>query len=177
MKLLKSKTIAKQIKEQIFDKVSMLAVHHFIPQLRILWIGDDSSSEWFINSKIKLAEKLGIAVAVKRFSDNVPERDVEDVIYEFNRDPQINGILISLPLPSTFDKVSQKRLLNRINPYKDVDCVTWENRGRLYTNQPAVVLPATIRSCMMLAESVEDISEKNVVFIGTGNVGAPLYGA
>ena len=58
VKLLKSGTIAKQIKEQIFDKVSMLAVHHFIPQLRILWIGDDSSSEWFINSKIKLAEKL-----------------------------------------------------------------------------------------------------------------------
>ena len=52
MKLLKSGTIAKQIKEQIFDKVSMLALHHFIPQLCILWIGDDSSSEWFINSKI-----------------------------------------------------------------------------------------------------------------------------
>lgn len=177
MKLLKSGKIAKQIKEQIFDKVSMLASHHFIPQLRILWIGDDSSSEWFINSKIKLAEKLGIAVDVKRFSDNVLERDVENVIYEFNRDPQINGILISLPLPPTFDKVSQKRLLNRINPYKDVDCVTWKNRGGLFTNRPDVVLPATIQSCMMLAESVEDISKKNVTFVGTGNVGAPLYSA
>ena len=177
MKLLKSGKIARQIKEQIFDKVSMLALHHFIPQLRILWIGDDSSSKWFVNSKIKLANKLGIDVSVERFSNNVLERDVENVIYEFNRDPRINGILISLPLPSTFDKVSQKRLLNRINPYKDVDCVTWENRGRLFSNRPAVVLPATIRSCMMLAESVEDISEKNVVFIGTGNVGAPLYGA
>ena len=177
MKLLKSRTLAKQIQKQISDKVSMLALHHLIPQLRILWIGDDSSSKWFIDSKIKLAEKLGIAVAVERFSANVLERDVENVIYEFNRDPRINGILISLPLPSTFDKVSQKRLLNRINPYKDVDCVTWKNRGRLFTNRPDVALPATIQSCMILAESVGDISKKNVTFVGTGNVGAPLYSA
>ena len=176
MKLLKSGKIAKEIQKQISDKVSMLGSNGFTPQLRILWVGNDSSSKWFVNSKIKLANKLGIAVSVERFSNNVLERDVENVIYEFNRDPRINGILISLPLPSTFDKVSQKRLLNRINPYKDVDCVTQENRGKLFTNRD-VLFPATTQSCMLLAESVGDISRKNVVFIGTGNVGAPLYGA
>ena len=176
MKLLKSGTIAKEIQKQISDKVSMLGPNGFTPQLRILWSGDDSSSKWFVNSKIKLANKLGIAVSVERFSNNVLEQDIDKTIYKLNTEVQVNGILVSLPLPSTFSKATQKKLLNRIDPYKDVDCVTQENRGKLFTNRD-VLFPATTQSCMLLAESVGDISRKNVVFIGTGNVGAPLYGA
>ena len=59
-----------------------------------------------------LAEKLGIAVAVERFSANVLERDVENVIYEFNRDPRINGILISLPLLITHSLTGSKKKKN-----------------------------------------------------------------
>ena len=176
MKLLKSGKIAKEIQKQISDKVSMLGSNGFTPQLRILWVGNDSSSKWFVNSKIKLANKLGIAVSVERFSNNVLEQDIDKTIYKLNTEVQVNGILVSLPLPSTFSKATQKKLLNRIDPYKDVDCVTQENRGKLFTNRD-VLFPATTQSCMLLAESVGDISRKNVVFIGTGNVGAPLYGA
>ena len=134
MKLLKSGKIAKEIQKQIFDKVSMLGSNGFTPQLRILWVGNDSSSKWFVNSKIKLANKLGIAVSVERFSNNVLEQDIDKTIYKLNTEVQVNGILVSLPLPSTFSKDTQKKLLNRIDPYKDVDCVTRENRGKLFTN-------------------------------------------
>lgn len=174
MRLLKSKKIAKQIQEEVIRKTDLLKLHQCFPQLRILSVGNDPSSKWFVESKIRLAGKLGISISHKNFSKNSLEMDIKQSIYNANNDPLIDGILFSLPLPSSFDVDTQTKLLNLIDPYKDVDCVTQENRGKLFANVN-VVLPATTQSCILLAESNDDISQKNVVFIGTGNVGKPLY--
>ena len=176
MKLLKSRPIRLKIQEEIIERTEKLYLHFCVPQLRILSAGDDPTSKWFVEAKIKVAEKLGIAVTHKNFGNNALQQDIVKSIYDANHDTAINGVLLSLPLPPSFNKESEKKLLDAIDPYKDVDCVTWKNRGRMFTNMD-VVLPATTQSCMLLAEHDGDISEKNVVFIGTGNVGTPLYTA
>ena len=176
MKLLKSKPIAKKIQEEIIERTEKLYLHYCVPHLHIISAGDDPTSKWFVDAKIKVAEKLGIAVTNEDFGNNALQQDIVKCIYGANRDSAINGILLSLPLPPSFDKESEKKLLDAIDPYKDVDCVTWKNRGKMFANMD-VVLPATTQSCMLLAEHDGDISEKNVVFIGNGNVGTPLYTA
>ena len=174
MKLLKSRPIRLKIQEEIIERTEKLYLHYCVPQLRIISAGDDPTSKWFVEAKIKVAEKLGIAVTHKNFGNNALQQDIVKSIYDANRNTAISGVLLSLPLPPSFNKESEKKLLDAIDPYKDVDCVTWKNRGKMFANMD-VVLPATTQSCMLLAEQDGDISEKNVVFIGSGNVGTPLY--
>ena len=176
LRLLRSRSIRLKIQEEIIERTEKLYLHYRVPHLHIISAGDDPTSKWFIDAKTKVAEKLGIAVTNRHFGNNALQSDIIKSIYAANMDIAINGILLSLPLPPSFDKASKKKLQDTIDPYKDVDCVTWKSRGKMFANMD-VVLPATTQSCISLAEYDGDISEKNVVFIGSGNVGTPLYTA
>ena len=142
------------------------------PCLVIYHIGDDPASEVYVRSKIKTAERCGINAIVRRFDKDV------DLFWVTNRlegdagDPDIDGIMIQLPLPKGWE---ERPLIERIPPKKDVDGLTYENMGRLHKNK-TFHQPCTACGIMLMLEKIcEDLTGKHAVVVGRSEiVGKPV---
>ena len=150
------------------------AVGGVAPVLQVLLAGDDPGSRWYAQAKAKLGAKLGITVRVERFPAAVTTTALLAAVGAWNRDPQVHGILVELPLPAGVDK---EAVLAAIDPRKDVDGVTPVNRGLLFgAAERNALLPATPLACLeLLAEVPVRPEGKRAVVVGRGDtVGRPL---
>ena len=160
-----SRKIKDDIRNMIIDK-------NIVPSLVVIQIGDNKASNIYIKNKEKACESVGIKFEHIKFNETISEEVVINEIKRLNEDINVNGILVQLPLPFGFD---EGKIINSINPLKDVDGLTYENVGNLVLSNECLK-PCTAQGIMMLLDYYKvDIESKNVCIIGRSNlVGRPL---
>lgn len=144
----------------------------FSPGLAVILVGNHPPSEIYVNVKSKAAQKAGINAVIHRFDADVDDTAVTNLIAELNTDPQVQGILLQLPLP---DHLTTRKLLNAIDPAKDVDGLTVLNAGRRGMGL-SCHLPCTPKGALRLIKSVcPDLTGKRAVVVGRSDlVGKPM---
>ena len=167
--ILDGKKTSQKLLEKLQQEVCTLAKK---PGLAIMLVGENPASLIYVNAKLKKAESIGFKAILKQLTSNVTEKEIIANIKEWNNDPNINGILVQLPLPK---EINKNIILNSIDPIKDVDGLTAYNSGLFYTGQEPYAIPCTTRGIIMLLKEYNiEIEGKHVVVIGRSNlVGKP----
>jgi len=142
------------------------------PCLTVIQVGDNSASKIYVKNKILTAKKNGIESKEILLTSKISEDELIQHILALNKDENVDGILVQLPLPK---HISEKKIIDIINPSKDVDGFHPTNCGKLYMGDPKFI-PCTPLGCLyMLKHEIEDIKGKNAVIIGRSNiVGKPM---
>ncbi|MBE1273537.1 bifunctional methylenetetrahydrofolate dehydrogenase/methenyltetrahydrofolate cyclohydrolase FolD [Enterovibrio baiacu] len=142
------------------------------PGLAVVLVGEDPASAIYVRNKIRCAEKAGLFSLVKRLDAYCTQETLDDVVIALNERDDIHGILVQLPLPP---HLSEERIINLIDPTKDVDGFHPVNVGLLSSGQ-AKLVPCTPLGCMeILAREMGDLTGKHAVVIGRSNiVGKPM---
>ena len=142
------------------------------PSLTVILIGDFAPSLIYVKNKEKSAREVGINSEIIRYSKNVSEKDILKKIEELNKNDEISGILVQLPLPS---QISKEKIINAINPSKDVDGFNPINVGNLSSGYDSIV-PCTPLGCLLLIKKIEsNLAGKHAVIIGRSNLnGKPM---
>ncbi|GEL12711.1 bifunctional protein FolD [Lapidilactobacillus concavus] len=170
--ILDGKKVAAAWRLETQIRVSQLLEHQVVPGLAVVLVGHDPASEIYVRNKVKQATKIGIYSVVKRLPEDTSEVALLQVIRELNADPEIDGILVQLPLP---DQIDEETILLAVDPNKDVDGFHPYNFGRLWSGQRGLV-PATAAGIMkLLADYRISVAGKNALVIGRSLiVGRPL---
>jgi methylenetetrahydrofolate dehydrogenase (NADP+) / methenyltetrahydrofolate cyclohydrolase len=143
-----------------------------VPGLTVILIGDFAPSQIYVKNKEKNAKEVGINSEVVRYSKEVTEQEVLNKIKELNDNDAVSGILVQLPLPP---QINKEKIINAIDPAKDVDGFHPINVGNLSSGYNATV-PCTPLGCLLLIKKVEpNLSGKHAVIIGRSNLnGKPM---
>ena len=174
-KLIKGTEIREEILKEIADEVKELKEKHgAVPGLVTILVGENPASISYVTLKIKTANQLGFKEIQDSQSEDISEEDLLALVEKYNNDDSINGILVQLPLPKHLD---EKKVLNAIDPDKDVDGFHPVNVGRLTIGGDEVKFapctPAGIQE--MIVRAGVDTSGAEVVVVGRSNiVGKPI---
>lgn len=172
--IIRGQPVANRIREELLPEIERLRAQGRPPALAVVLVGVDPGSVWYAESKVKVGEKMGVAVQITRMPADSSTESILSILDAMNRDPAIHGILVELPLPKGVDKA---RVLNAIDPAKDVDGVTATNRGYLLGGQEdRALVPATPLACVeLLDRNGVSLRGKRVTLVGRGDtVGRPL---
>jgi len=172
-RIIDGKAIAADLRAKVAAEVARLSqAHGLVPGLAVVLVGENPASAVYVRSKGKQTVEAGMRSFDHRLPDTVTEGELLALVAKLNADPAVHGILVQLPLPNQID--SQK-VLNSIDPMKDVDGFHPMNAGRLATGLPALV-PCTPLGCILLAKSVHSsLAGMDAVVVGRSNiVGKPL---
>jgi 5,10-methylene-tetrahydrofolate dehydrogenase/methenyl tetrahydrofolate cyclohydrolase len=174
-KIIDGQAIAKQMQEEIAEKVAArVAAGKPVPGLATVLVGEDPASAMYVRMKQKRCAKVGIKSFHVPLPADITQEDLEAKVAELNADPEVNGILVQLPLP---DHLDEERVLTMIDLNKDVDGFHPINIGRLaQKGRTPVFLPATPAGCIeLLLRSGTEMSGANAVVLGRSNiVGMPV---
>ncbi len=167
MQLIDGKLVAKTLREQMKEELKGLSVG-----LAVILVGEDPASEVYVRNKIKACDEVGMRSYLERLPKDCAFEDVKAVIERLNADENVDGIILQLPLPKGLD---ENALVDLIDPEKDVDGCSYQQKGRLWTGREAI-LPCTPFGVMKLLEFYNiPLSGKRAVVIGRSNlVGKPL---
>ena len=171
--IIDGKKISAVLREKLKEKVSKLkSTYNAVPGLTVILIGENPPSKIYVKNKEKSAIEVGINSEVIRYQDNVEEKVVLNKIKELNENDKVSGILVQLPLPKHIDK---RKVIETINPNKDVDGLHPMNVGNLSSGYDSMV-PCTPLGCYLLIKDVEkDLNGKHAVVIGRSNLnGKPM---
>jgi len=171
--LLDARNIAADIKKKISEKVvDRKNENKKVPHLAIILVGDDGASQTYVDHKVKACKEVGFHYTMMRFADTISEDKLMKHIDQVNRDEDVDGFIVQLPLPAN---ISVERITEKIRPDKDVDGFTNRNFGSIVSKNP-LLLPATPYGVMELLKRYDIKTEgKNCVVIGASRlVGAPL---
>jgi methylenetetrahydrofolate dehydrogenase (NADP+)/methenyltetrahydrofolate cyclohydrolase len=173
MILIDGKKIAAELREELRLKVVELkAKYNKVPGLTVILIGDMTPSQIYVRMKEKAANEVGLKSEIIRYPEAVEEKTVLDKIEELNKDENISGILVQLPLPKHIDK---QKVIETILPEKDVDGFHPMNVGNLSSGYESSV-PCTPLGCYLMIKKIEpNLSGKKAVMIGRSNLnGKPM---
>lgn len=170
--ILDGKGLAESIREDLKREVQQLREQGIKPSLSVILVGDNPASEIYVRNKKKAAEEVGILSNVYKLDKDTPEDKLISLLSDLNRDPLVHGILIQLPLPP---HLSEERLLNMMDPHKDVDGFHPENMGLLLKGTPRFE-PCTPLGVIKILENYKiKIEGKDAVVVGRSNiVGKPV---
>ncbi len=171
--IIDGKKEAALLREEIKKEILLIkSKDNKIPGLTVILVGDFAPSQIYVRNKEKSSKEVGINSNVIKYSKDVTEQEVVIKIKELNDDKNVSGILVQLPLPSQIDK---EKIINTINPLKDVDGFNPINVGNLASGYQAIV-PCTPLGCLFLIKSVEkNLSGKHAVIVGRSNLnGKPM---
>ena len=171
--IIDGKIIAADLRARVADEVARVKrEHNLTPGLAVVLVGHDPASEVYVRTKTKQTEAAGMASFERKLPAETSLNDLLSIIAQLNADPTVHGILVQLPLPKGLD--SQK-VIDAIDPAKDVDGLNPINAGRLATGLPSLT-PCTPLGCIILAKTVhKSLEGLNAVIIGRSNlVGRPL---
>ncbi len=172
-KIISGKDIARQIREELKAEVAEMKKDHGVtPGLVTILVGENPASVSYVTAKQKTAHDLGFHSIQDTQPENISEEDLLTIIQQYNRDESIHGILVQLPLPGHID---EKKVLNAIDPDKDVDGFHPVNVGRMVIGERCF-LPCTPHGILeMLIRSGVETSGAEVVVVGRSNiVGKPI---
>ena len=172
VELIDGVALAKGLTDQTAARVAALRAKGTHPALAVVLVGEDPASAVYVRRKVSQCRKAGIRSIEHRLPESCNEHALLALIDDLNADPEINGILVQLPLPPTIDS---SKILDRVAPAKDVDGFHPVNVGRLSTGTGGLV-PCTPLGIMLLLDTVvADYRGLNVVVIGKSNiVGKPV---
>lgn len=159
--VISGKIVAADVRAKVKSAVDTLPEQ---PTLAVVLVGEDPASQVYVRSKVRLTEEVGMRSLHHHLPDTATQSEVERLIAELNADPEVDGILLQLPLPKGLDEASA---IEQIDPAKDVDGLTEASAGRLSLGKPGL-RPCTPTGCVILAKSAlgENLSGKHVVVIG-----------
>ena len=172
--LMDGKELAKEIKAKIKAEIDDIKKKHNInPMVATILVGDNPASQVYLSSQIKSYQDLGIGVQKYFFSEEISEAYLLNLIDKLNKDTEVDGIMINLPLPP---QINATKVLNSIKLIKDVDGFKAENLGLLFQNNEGFTSPSTPAGIMALIEKYNiDLEGKDVVVVGSSNiVGKPI---
>jgi methylenetetrahydrofolate dehydrogenase (NADP+) / methenyltetrahydrofolate cyclohydrolase len=172
-KIIDGKKIASEIKTEIAAEVAKLkSARRKIPHLAAVLVGNNGSSETYVANKVKDCNEVGIKSTLVRFNDDISETVLLDKIAELNNDGDVDGFIVQLPLPR---HISENKVIEAIDPEKDVDGFHPVNLGRMLIGLPCY-LPATPFGIVEMIKRYNIMtSGMNCVVIGRSNiVGRPV---
>jgi methylenetetrahydrofolate dehydrogenase (NADP+)/methenyltetrahydrofolate cyclohydrolase len=164
--------VAASIRDELAESVETLKNDGVTPTLATVLMSDDPASDTYVSMKQRDCEELGIEARDIRIPSDAPADELFETVDELNDDPDVNGILVQMPVP---DHVDDQAILRSIDPEKDVDGFHPENVGRLVAGD-ARYKPCTPHGIQKLFESIDlDTEGKDVVIVGRSNiVGKPM---
>jgi methylenetetrahydrofolate dehydrogenase (NADP+)/methenyltetrahydrofolate cyclohydrolase len=167
--ILWGKKLASEIRKKLAEDVKKL---ESAPGLAVLLVGEDEGSKIYVANKEKSSKEVGFNSIVKRLSATATETGVLNMVHEWNLDKSIHGILVQLPLPG---HLNERKILQSINPEKDVDGFHFENIGRLQAKVEGTIPCTPLGIMVMLQELGIKTTGKNAVVLGRSNiVGKPM---
>lgn len=171
-KILDGKQIAKEYRQGLQEQVEALKERGFTPKLSVILVGNDGASQSYVKSKKKAAEKIGMISEIAHLDESTSEEDVLKELDRLNNDDSVSGILVQVPLPK---QVSEQKVLESINPDKDVDGFHPSNIGKLYIDEQTFV-PCTPLGIMEILKHADiNLEGKHAVVIGRSHiVGQPV---
>src|SRR3982751_3304220 len=173
MQILNGKEASQAIKDSLKLEMAQLAVQgKQVPHLAAILVGNNGASETYVASKVKACQEVGFKSTLIRLEETISSLKLLDIIIDLNKDPEVDGILVQLPLPA---HISADEVINTIDPNKDVDGFHPSNVGRMVLGQ-AGFIPATPYGIMLLLEHYKiETKGKHAVVIGRSNiVGRPM---
>lgn len=171
--IIRGKSIADKIKLDISEFVNFRKANNLsIPKIASILVGEDEGSIYYINNQEKISKSLGVGFDKILFPTSISEEELINEINILNNREDISGIILQLPLPK---EMNEKRVISSISSKKDIDCLTYENVGKLYMGEKCF-LPCTPNSVVRILKSINiDLEGKSAVIIGRSNiVGKPL---
>ena len=173
MQILNGKEASQAIKDSLKLEMAQLAAQGKpVPHLVAILVGNNGASETYVASKVKACQEVGFKSTMIRLEEDISTLKLLDIITDLNKDPEIDGILVQLPLPS---HISTEEVINAIDPNKDVDGFHPNNVGRMVLGHPSFI-PATPYGIMLLLEHYKiETKGKHAVVVGRSNiVGRPM---
>ena len=171
--IIDGKKEAQLLRNEIKKEIeSIKSKNNKVPGLTVILIGDFAPSQIYVKNKEKNAKEVGINSEVVRYPKEVTEQEVLNKIKELNDNDAVSGILVQLPLPP---QINKEKIINAIDPAKDVDGFHPINVGNLSSGYNATV-PCTPLGCLLLIKKVEpNLSGKHAVILGRSNLnGKPM---
>jgi len=173
MQILDGKLVAQAIKDQLKESVSgVRAKGKRAPHLAAILVGNNGASETYVASKVKDCEEVGFDSTLLRLDESISEKNLLDQITLLNENPDIDGILVQLPLPA---HIKEELVINTIDPAKDVDGFHPMSIGRMVNGLPTFI-PATPYGIMLMLEhyKIETTGKRAVVLGRSHIVGTPM---
>ena len=173
MQLIDGKSLANKVQASVGSEVEQLKLEkNIVPGLAVILIGDDPASHAYVKMKAKACEKVGFYSITHNMPDTISQDAIIATIEMMNNNPRIDGILVQLPLPKHVDT---DKILEVIDPQKDVDGFHAYNVGRLVTNLDAFVACTPLGVMKMFEEYNIELKGKDVCVVGASNiVGKPM---
>lgn len=171
-KLILGKEISESIYAELRERISALKAEGVTPGLAVVLVGEDPASQTYVRMKGRKCEELGMRSVQVVLPESTTQEELLSKVAELNADPEIDGFLVQLPLPSHID---ENAVINAVSPTKDVDCFHPFNVGKMLIGEP-LFLPATPAGVQqMLVRSGVQTAGKHVVVVGRSNiVGKPM---
>ena len=173
MQILDGKALAKKIEDNVIKEVTKLKEEADVtPGLAVILVGQDPASAAYVSMKKKACDRMGFYSVSHEMPEDISQEAIENTIMMMNKNSNIDGILVQLPLPAHIDTT---KILELVNPAKDVDGFHPYNVGRLVTNLDGFVPCTPLGVMELLAEYNIDVKGKNCCVVGASNiVGKPM---
>lgn len=164
--------LAKEIRKDIAERAAKLTAAGETPGLAVILVGDSPASMVYVLNKERACEANGIRSILEKYDASFTEAELLERIRVLNQDPTVHGILVQLPLP---DHIDPRKVIEAIDPEKDMDCFSVVNTGLLMTGQPRIK-PCTPHGVMKMLESINyPVRGAHAVIVGASNiVGKPM---
>ncbi|MDO8966912.1 bifunctional methylenetetrahydrofolate dehydrogenase/methenyltetrahydrofolate cyclohydrolase FolD [Algoriphagus sp.] len=171
--IIDGKQTAQEIKSEIAVRVAEIkAKGGKTPHLAAVLVGSDGASQTYVGAKVKACEEVGFKSTLVRLESDVTEEDLLNMVEDINNNPDIDGLIVQLPLPK---HISVDKVTNKIRPEKDVDGFTPANVGRMTLNWPAYVAATPYGIVELLKRYEIETAGKHCVVIGRSHiVGSPM---
>ena len=170
--ILSGKDVSSSVYKGLSERIHALREKGITPGLAVVLVGEDPASQVYVRSKTRTFKKLDLFTQTYRLPNDTRQDELLDLIAELNNDNSYHGILVQLPLPKD---IESDKVINAIDPKKDVDGFHPENVGLLAIGRPRFI-PCTPKGIMRILEQYKiDLNGKHVVVVGRSNiVGRPI---
>ncbi len=172
-KIIDGKAFAAGLRARVAERTAKLkAAHGLTPGIAVVLVGEDPASQVYVRNKGRAVAEAGMVASDHRLAAGTSESELLALVARLNRDAQVNGILVQLPLP---DRIDAARVIDAIDPAKDVDGFHVVNAGLLATGGEGLVPCTPVGCLMMLKHRLGDLSGQKALVIGRSNiVGKPM---
>lgn len=173
-RILDGKALAAIVRAEVKEQVAALLAHGVTPGLAVVLVGEDPASQIYVRNKTRAGQEVGIAVFDHKLPADTTEAALITLLQQLSADPKVHGVLVQLPLPAP---LSATRILEALDPAKDVDGLLTQNVGLLWLGRPQLVPCTPLGVMRLLKEAGTPLAGAKAVVVGRSNlVGRPIAG-
>lgn len=173
-RILDGKALAAVVRAEVKEQVAALLASGVTPGLAVVLVGEDPASQIYVRNKTRAGQEVGIAVFDHKLPKDTTEAALITLLQQLSADPKVHGVLIQLPLPAP---LSATRILEALDPAKDVDGLLTQNVGLLWLGRPHLVPCTPLGVMRLLKEAGTPLAGAKAVVVGRSNlVGRPIAG-